>query len=333
MAQHVSDSALLERFVSRREEAAFDDLVKRHGPLVEGTCRRLLRNEQDVEDVFQATFLVLAHKAAVISWRESVGGWLCAVACRLALSARVDAARHRRRQTAFGSLGAPAGRHHLPDEYHPLAEPFAEIEHNELRQVLDDELLRLPEKYRAPVVLCDLEGRTHQEAAAELGWPSGSISRRLSRARELLRRRLVHRGVFLATSLIAVGMAAFLLHGSLRQSDRGGAYVRPLMMSLGPIGRDDAGFATVVSKFAQQESAPELSQVIARARRASQVAAELQRHDPGKNRDQWRDYSGEMRRAAELLVQNFQEHNTLAMVSAGQRLDASCTKCHEVFRQ
>ena len=91
MAKYVSDSTLLERFVSRREEAAFDDLVKRHGPRVAGTCRQLLRNEQDVEDVFQATFLVLAHKAAGMPWRESVGSWLCAVARRLAMNARVDA--------------------------------------------------------------------------------------------------------------------------------------------------------------------------------------------------------------------------------------------------
>jgi RNA polymerase sigma factor (sigma-70 family) len=263
-----------------------------------------------------------------------VGGWLCAVARRLAMSVRVDAARHRRRQISFAILGsASGGRDRLPDGFHPLVEPFAEIERNELRQVLDDELLRLPEKYRAPVVLCDLEGRTHQEAALELGWPSGSISRRLARARQLLRRRLVHRGVFLATGLIAVGVAALFIHKSSRIGDRGGSDVRPLMVSLRSPGQDGAGFATVLSKLSREQSAPELSEVIARARQASQVGRELESHDPGQNRDQWRDYAGEMRRAAELLVQNLQEDNALAMVAAGQRLDASCTKCHEVFRQ
>jgi DNA-directed RNA polymerase specialized sigma24 family protein len=104
MAKHISDSILLERYVSRREEAAFVDLVKRHGPRVEGTCRALLRNEHDVEDVFQATFLVLARKAAGIPWRDSVGSWLCAVAHRLAMNARADASRHRRRETPFANL-------------------------------------------------------------------------------------------------------------------------------------------------------------------------------------------------------------------------------------
>ena len=121
MAKHVSDSTLLERFVSRREEAAFDDLVKRHGPRVAGTCRRLLRNEEDVEDVFQATFLVLAHKAAGIPWRESVGSWLCAVAHRLAMNARVDAARHRRRQTPFATLSAAAAGRGTPSR--PIPSP------------------------------------------------------------------------------------------------------------------------------------------------------------------------------------------------------------------
>ena len=105
MAKHVSDSILLERYVSRREEAAFVDLVKRHGPRVEGTCRRVLRDEHDIEDVFQATFLLLARKAAGIPWRESVGSWLCAVAHRLAMHARADASRHRRRETSFATLG------------------------------------------------------------------------------------------------------------------------------------------------------------------------------------------------------------------------------------
>ncbi len=236
MAKNVSDSMLLERFVSRREEAAFVDLVKRHGPRVEGTCRRLLRNEQDVEDVFQATFLLLARKAAGMPWRESVGGWLCAVAHRLAMNARVDAARHRRRETPFATLraadGVPADGDRLPEQYHPLADPFVEIERSDLRRVLDDELLRLPEKYRAPVVLCDLQGRTHQEAATELGWPSGSISRRLRRARALLRRRLVHRGVFLATGLVAIGLGVFFgLQGpppTIMVARRS----RPLMISL-----------------------------------------------------------------------------------------------------
>src|SRR5258705_12616997 len=104
MPEQLSDAILLERFVSRREEAAFVALVQRHGPLVDGICRRVLRNDHDVEDVFQATFLVLARKAAVIAWRGSVGGWLCAVAHRLALGARSDQSQLRRRETSISVL-------------------------------------------------------------------------------------------------------------------------------------------------------------------------------------------------------------------------------------
>src|ERR1700677_2738563 len=104
MAEQESDAILIERFVNCHEESAFVTLVQRHGPLVEGICRRVLRNEHDVEDVFQATFFVLARKAAVIAWQDSVGGWLCAVAHRLAMSARADASRQQGRETPLTVL-------------------------------------------------------------------------------------------------------------------------------------------------------------------------------------------------------------------------------------
>jgi RNA polymerase sigma factor (sigma-70 family) len=337
MAEHVTDSILLQRYVSRREEAAFVDLVKRHGPRVEGTCRRLLRNEHDIEDVFQATFLVLARKAAGIAWRESVGGWLCAVAHRLAMNARVDASRHRRREAPFATLVSagtgPECEGRLPEKYHPLADPLDEIEWRDLRQVLDDELLQLPEKYRAPVVLCDLEGRTHQEAALELGWPSGSISRRLVRARALLRRRLVHRGVILATGLVSVCLAAFLAHKAPQGDGRGPMTVHKLMISLKPVSEDGQGLTKVVARFTRDHSAADLVQIMTMASQAARVATEVATQDPGRDREEWRTYADEMGRSSVQLAKTTQENNPLAMFAAADRLDASCVKCHEVFRQ
>ena len=195
-------------------------LVERHGPVVERICRRILRNEQDVEDVFQATFLTLARKAGVVSWQDSVAGWLSAVAHRLAMHARSGAARQRSRETSITSLAGEAVGHdgRLLERFHPFLEPSPEIERRDLRRILDDELLRLPEKYRAPVVLCYLEGWTHEEAAQQLGWPAGSMSRRLDRARTLLRRRLAHRGLAIAVFLAV--SAAMVAMGVSRSADR-----------------------------------------------------------------------------------------------------------------
>ncbi len=216
MADQLSDAILLERFVSRREEAAFDTLVRRHGPIVEGVCRRVLRNDHDIEDVLQATFLVLARKAAGVAWRESVESWLCAVAHRLALGARAERSRQMARVASFAfapnrswSCDESTELTGPPEEWHPAVDPSDDVERRDLRQVLDDELLHLPEKYRAPVVLCYLEGKTHAEAARELGWRPGSMSRRLERARSLLKRRLVCRGVTLAIGFIGTALAFY----------------------------------------------------------------------------------------------------------------------------
>jgi RNA polymerase sigma factor (sigma-70 family) len=335
MAMHVSDLTLLERFVSDREEAAFVALVKRHGPRVQGTCRRVLRNEHDVEEVFQATFLLLARKAAAIAWRESVGGWLCAVAHRLALSARADASRQRRREAPFATLGRMGdGEIRLPEQYHPLADPLVEVECRDLREVLDDELLHLPEKYRAPVVLCDLEGRTHQEAAEQLGWPSGSISRRLDHARALLRRRLAHRGVTLAIGLASIGLAAFVATKASHRNDLGATTVRQIMTSLKPLAEGVSGGTSAVPATATPASSTlDPAQMLNLARQAVKAATAIENHDPGRNWDGWRSYTSEMRQSALQLAQATQEQNQLAMLSAARRLDATCVKCHEVFRE
>jgi RNA polymerase sigma factor (sigma-70 family) len=184
-----TDRELLHAFAMRRDEAAFAALVERHGPLVWGVCRRLLRQEQDAEDAFQATFLVLARKAGSVSWRDDTANWLYAVALRVARKAR--AARQRRRESEV-AMPPAAATDEAPDR--DTAEAVAE------------EVGRLPDKYRRPVVLCCLQGKTYAEAAQLLGWPEGTVSGRLARAREMLRRRLVRRGV----GAPAAGVAALL---------------------------------------------------------------------------------------------------------------------------
>jgi RNA polymerase sigma factor (sigma-70 family) len=188
-----ADSQLLERFLARGEEAAFAQLVRRHGAMVLGVCRRLLRQEQDAEDAFQATFLVLARRAAAIRKAGSLGSWLHGVARRVAARARADAAR-RSAHEACRPAGSPADN-------------ADEITWREVRAVLDEELARLPERYRAPLVQCYLEGQTQDEAARQLGWSPRTLRRRLGRGRDLLRARLEGRGVALSAGLLAVALA------------------------------------------------------------------------------------------------------------------------------
>jgi RNA polymerase sigma factor (sigma-70 family) len=184
-----SDGDLLERYLVRQEETAFAALVARHGPMVLGVCRRVLRHEQDAEDAFQATFLVLVRKGRSVLPRERVGNWLYGVACRTAAHARAAAAARRVREQA-GARPERQGQEAGPD----------------LGAVLDQELSRLPEKYRAPVVLCYLQGKTRREAARELGWPEGTVAGRLARARVLLAGRLARRGL----TVTPAGLAAVL---------------------------------------------------------------------------------------------------------------------------
>jgi RNA polymerase sigma factor (sigma-70 family) len=192
----LSDGQLLEWFVSRREEAAFATLVRRHGPMVLSVCRRVLRNSHDAEDAFQATFLVLSEKAPRLRQPELLANWLYGVAYRTALHARQRASRRSEHEREAASP--------------PVSGNDSEIESRELRRVLDEELQGLPEKYRAPLVLCYLEGMTNEEAAQMLGWPSGSMSYRLARGRKLLRERLQSRLAGLSILLPAIWLAEYL---------------------------------------------------------------------------------------------------------------------------
>jgi RNA polymerase sigma factor (sigma-70 family) len=187
----LSDGVLLDRFVRQRDEAAFEALFWRHGPMVLAVCRRLLP-PADAEDAFQATFLILVRKAASIGRREAVGAWLYRVAYRVALRARTGA--------------RPVAE--LPSEG-PAAAPDEEAAAwRDLRPVLDEAIDSLPEKYRAPVVLCYLEGKTNQEAARELGCPKGTVAIRLKRARERLKQRLGRRGLVMPAALLGVLLAS-----------------------------------------------------------------------------------------------------------------------------
>lgn len=193
----LTDGQLLGQFLAQRDEAAFAALVKRHGPMVLGVCRRILGNATDAEDAFQATFIVLVRRATSLATRAVLGDWLHGVARRTALNARRMAARRRVKEEA-------------------MARP--EVQREEVRDdrlaLLDEELSRLPEKYRLPIVLCDLEGWTRREAAERLRWPEGTVAGRLVRGRELLARRLVRHGVALSASSVPLACVPAALASS-----------------------------------------------------------------------------------------------------------------------
>jgi RNA polymerase sigma factor (sigma-70 family) len=183
-----TDGQLLGCFLDRRDEAAFAALVKRHGPMVWNVCRRLL-DPHDAEDAFQATFLVLVHKAGSIRRRERVASWLYGAAHQTALQARRSVARRRAREKQVTRLPEPAVvERDLWDDLRPL---------------LDQELSRLPDIYRVVLILCDLEGRTREEAARQLRLPEGTVGSRLARAREKLARRLARHGLAVSGAALA----------------------------------------------------------------------------------------------------------------------------------
>lgn len=186
----LSEWELLERFLVRRDELAFQVLVSRHGPMVLGICRRMLANAADVEDAFQATFLVLLRRAGSLGPGDAIAAWLHGVAVRVAQQARSAAARRARRERLGLAVEVAASE--------PSGEDL------EFGQILDEEINRLPQKYRAPIVLCYLEGQTHEEAARQLHWPLGTVKGRLARARSLLESRLTRRGVACGTGLAAL---------------------------------------------------------------------------------------------------------------------------------
>ncbi|HEY3787664.1 MAG TPA: sigma-70 family RNA polymerase sigma factor, partial [Urbifossiella sp.] len=193
-----SDGELLARFLEWRDEEAFELLLRRHAAMVLGTCRRILADPNDADDAFQAVFLVLARKAGSIAQAEVISAWLHRVAIRTALKMRASFCSH--------NLGRQA-----VDVEQIAAPDSAPLERNEFHRVLDEEIERLPARHRMAFVLCCLEGKTGEEAGRLLGCPPGTVSSRLTRARERLRERLGRRGfapAFLAAALAADTLAA-----------------------------------------------------------------------------------------------------------------------------
>jgi RNA polymerase sigma factor (sigma-70 family) len=192
----LSDGQLVERFHRHGEEAAFAELVRRHGPMVLGVCRNILHNLHDAEDAFQATFLVLARKAGAIRRQEAVAGWLFRVASHVASQAAARNATRPRCIPELEGIDMTA------------SDPLLDLTVRELRRALYEELERLPEKYRGPLVLCYLQGRTQDEAARELGGSKGALRGQLIRGRALLRTRLIRRGLAPSAGLLTLGLAS-----------------------------------------------------------------------------------------------------------------------------
>jgi RNA polymerase sigma factor (sigma-70 family) len=188
----LSDAQLLERHVSHGDELEFEALVQRHGPMVLAVCRGVLNDSNDADDAFQAVFLMLARKARSLWINDSLGGWLHRVSYRIACQAKLDTARRRRQERRAAELAGASSTPGAPwDDTH---------------LVLHEEIDRLPDRYREPIVLCYLEHMTYEQAARHLCWSEATTHGRLARARTLLRRRLTRRGITVAgAALVALG--------------------------------------------------------------------------------------------------------------------------------
>jgi RNA polymerase sigma factor (sigma-70 family) len=192
-AKERTDLQLLRAFAADNDHLAFAALVRRHGPLVMRVCRDVLQQAQDAEDAFQATFLVLARKATSIRKSEALVSWLHGVAFRMAMNAKRNAAR-RRQHESRSKAASPA-------------DPAWELAWREVQLLLDEEIQRLPEKYRAPFLLCCLENRSRADVAHQLCVEEGTVWSRLAQARKLLQARLTRRGVTLSAVLGAVALS------------------------------------------------------------------------------------------------------------------------------
>jgi RNA polymerase sigma-70 factor (ECF subfamily) len=325
-AEELTDRELLQRFVRARDENAFTALVERHGAMVLAICRQWLALAQDAEDVCQVTFLILARKAAVVPWQDSIRCWLRAVARQLSLQKRSAAAR-RARHTA-----EPTCDGDLPERIDRHADPVEEIARRELRLVLDQELSQLPEKYRAPVILCYLEGKSNEQAAGELGWPTGSMSRRLARARALLRDRLSRRGLALTVAFVCLALGWHKL-APLPTPDTGPKIAQAMASFQLKIG-DRAAFDTALGQIAERdaETKEDRERFLQATQLAIQVADVIEGHDPGFQRNDWKRYAVQMRRSSLELAKALAGHDRQATQMAARQLAMTCQACHAIFR-
>ena len=217
-----ADAVLLKRFAQANDKGAFEALIARHGPMVLGSARRLVDKSHDAEDVFQAVFLSLARLAKTIRQGQALPAWLHKATCRIAAKVRAN-----RSARALPSPPEP------PPQPRAQSDPAEGLVWQEVRQALDEELQRLPDRLRAPLVLCYLSGLTRDEAANELGWSLGTLKRRLEEGRKTLRLRLERRGI------AAVGLALTVLTPEALQA----AVSKPLLDSSQPRFQGRAGHA------------------------------------------------------------------------------------------
>jgi RNA polymerase sigma factor (sigma-70 family) len=216
----LSDGTLLQNYLSRREEAALAILVRRHGPMVWGVCRRILHHSHDAEDAFQATFLVFVRKAASIASRELVGNWLYGVAYQTAMKARSMAAKRNRRERQVIEM--------------PEAESISPDLWRDLQPLLDHELSCLPDKYRIPVVLCDLQGKSRKAAARQIGCPEGTVAGRLARARAMLAKRLARHGLTVTGAVLAAALTEEAARAMVPLSVASGTIKAATIFAAGP---------------------------------------------------------------------------------------------------
>jgi len=206
--ESLSDEELLVRFLDGEglsSEQAFRAIVARHGPMVMGVCRHALHHEHDAEDAFQATFLTLARKADTIRDRQVLSSWLYEVAYRIAIRARANTARRRDQEWQGAGLAVEA----------TTSDSEKTVALNDLQPAMHDEVNRLPEKYRLPIILTYLEGKSNEQVAELLEWPVGTVKGRLFRARNLLRSRLTRRGLALTTSFLCMALARGKVEGAV----------------------------------------------------------------------------------------------------------------------